>query len=247
MDALSLVGIVIALLAVIGGNLLEGGHLSSLLNLPAFMIVLGGTTGAIILQHSASVLKRGLAQVRWVLFPPRMDYEQGTQLVIGWSVTARKEGLLGLEQVSEKETDPFCRKGLQLLVDGAEAEAIRYILELELGSREQLEVQGAKVFDAMGGYAPTLGILGAVLGLIHVMGNLSDPSKLGPGIATAFVATIYGVAFANLIFFPIANKIKSIVHQQTHYREMLIEGIVAIAEGENPKTIEMRLQSFSAR
>ncbi len=247
MDALSLIGIVIALLAVIGGNLIEGGHLSSLVNLPAFLVVIGGTTGAIILQHSWTTLKLGARQLVWILLPPRLDFRGGAERVIGWSLTARKEGLLGLEEVSEGEEDAFCRKGLQLLVDGSESEAIRYILELELNSREQREIQGAKVFDAMGGYAPTLGILGAVLGLIHVMGNLSDPARLGPGIATAFVATIYGVASANLFFFPIANKIRAIVQEQTHFREMLIEGIVAIAEGENPKAIELRLQSFGDR
>jgi chemotaxis protein MotA len=247
MDALSLIGIIIALLAVIGGNLIEGGHISSLMNLPAFLIVIGGTTGAIVLQHPWPTLKLGARQLIWIFLPPKLDFSSGAERVIGWSMIARKEGLLGLEEVSEGENDGFCRKGLQLLVDGSEGESIRYILELELSAREEREIQGAKVFDAMGGYAPTLGILGAVLGLIHVMGNLSDPSKLGPGIATAFVATIYGVASANLFFFPIGNKIKSIVHQQTHFREMLIEGIVAIAEGENPKAIEMRLQSFSVQ
>lgn len=244
MDALSLVGLVVALLAVLGGNVIEGGHLSALFNLPAFLIVLGGTAGAIILQHRGATLKRGLRQAGWVLFPPATDFQRGADEVIRWSHTARKEGLLGLEAVSEQEKDAFSRKALQLLVDGSEAEVIRYILELELHTREQIELQAAKIYDAMGGYAPTLGILGAVLGLIHVMGNLSDPSKLGPGIATAFVATIYGVAFANLLFFPMANKIKAIVLRQSHYREMLIEGIVAIAEGENPKAIEMRMQSF---
>ncbi len=244
MDVLSLVGIVLALLAVIGGNIIEGGHISSLLNLPAFMIVFGGTLGAIILQHSGATLVRGLKQTAWVFTPPKLNYLEGSGSIIEWSQVARKEGLLGLEEVAENQADDFSRKGLQLLVDGAEPEAIRYVLELEIGSREQRELQGAKVYDAMGGYAPTLGILGAVLGLIHVMGNLEDPSKLGPGIATAFVATIYGVAFANLFFFPMANKIRSIVLEQSHYREMIAEGIVAIAEGENPRTIELRLQSF---
>lgn len=244
MDVLSLVGIVLALLAVLGGNVIEGGHLGSLVNLPAFLIVLGGTIGAIILQHSGAVLKRGMKQLAWVILPPRLNYDEGAQQIIEWSQIARKEGLLGLEEAAERYDDEFQKKGLQLLVDGAEAESIRYVLELEIGSRERRELQAAKLFDAMGGYAPTLGILGAVLGLIHVMGNLEDPSKLGPGIATAFVATIYGVAFANLLFFPVANKIRTIVSDQCHYREMLTEGIVAIAEGENPRSIELRLQSF---
>jgi len=151
--------------------------------------------------------------------------------------------LLGLESVSETEPDPFTRKGLRLLVDGSEPEVIRSILETEIEAREHRDIQAAKVFEGMGGYAPTLGILGAVLGLIHVMENLSDPSRLGPGIAVAFVATIYGVGLANLVLLPAANKLKSIAYARSRLREMITEGIVAIAQGENPRNIELRLQS----
>ncbi len=244
MDILSIVGVLVAFIAIVGGNIIEGGEVSALLNLPAAMIVIGGTTGAIVLQHSYPVLKRSLIQFAWVFLPPYISFTVGIEKIINWSMIARKEGLLGLEEIAEKEPDLFSRKGLQLLVDGAEPEAIRNVLELELNSREQRDLNGSKVYEAMGGYAPTLGILGAVLGLIQVMRHLEDPSMLGPGIATAFVATIYGVALANLFYFPIANKIKGIVHEQSLYREMMIEGVVAIAEGENPKTIELKLKGF---
>src|SRR5690606_17329926 len=145
---------------------------------------------------------------------------------------------------AETERALLARKGLQLLVDGAEPEVIRNVLELELTAREQRDLAGAKVYDSLGGYAPTIGIIGAVLGLIHVMQHLEDPSTLGPGIATAFVATIYGVAFANLLFFPIAGKLKSLVEREAQYREMIIEGLIGVAEGENPRSIELKMQSF---
>ncbi len=244
MDVLSLIGIVLAFAAIIGGNLIEGGTMQALINLPAAVIVLGGTFGATLLQTSLATLKHSFVQLVWVFVPPRFSFEEGIRKVTAWSNSARKDGLLGLENVAETEPDLFARKALQLLVDGAEPEAIRNVMELELGAREQWDLAGAKVFDAMGGYAPTIGIIGAVLGLIHVMQHLEDPSSLGPGIATAFVATIYGVGFANLLFFPVASKIKSLVEHQSLYREMMIEGIVGISEGENPRTIELKMKSF---
>jgi chemotaxis protein MotA len=164
--------------------------------------------------------------------------------VVKWSALARKEGLLGLEDVMDKEVDAFSLKGLQLLVDGNEPEIIRDCLDVELISREHFDMQAAKVFEAMGGYSPTIGIIAAVLGLIHVMQNLSDPSMLGAGIATAFVATIYGVGFANLLFLPMANKLKAIAHALSQEREMIAEGIASIAEGENPRNIELKLSGF---
>ena len=156
--------------------------------------------------------------------------------MVRWATTARREGLLGLEAVAEMEPDAFARRGLQLLVDGNEPEAIRSVLESESGLREQRDVDAAKFYESMGGYAPTIGIIGAVVGLIHVMGNLADPASVGPGIAVAFVATIYGVALANLFFLPIAGKLRSCVREAAQYREMIIEGIIAIADGENPRS-----------
>lgn len=244
MDFLSILGVILAFAAVIGGNFLEGGHVESLVNAPASVIVIGGTFAAIILQTSFNLLKRALKMLMWVIFPPYVGMEEGIDKIVKWSMRARKDGLLGLENLAEKEEEPFAKKGLQLLVDGAEPETIRSILEVELISREQRDMDGALVYESMGGYSPTIGIIGAVMGLIHVMSNLEDPASLGTGIATAFVATIYGVAFANLLLFPIANKLKEVVKLQTTYREMIIEGLVSISEGENPRSIELKLKGF---
>lgn len=244
MDVLSLIGLILAFVAIVGGNFLEGGHISGLLNGPAALIVLGGTMGAVLLQTPMAVFMRAMSIIGWIFFPPRIDMMKGISLVTGWSNTARKEGLLGLEPVAETELDPYARKGLQLLVDGAEPEVIRSILEVDMFTQEARDIRAAKVYEAMGGYSPTIGIIGAVMGLIHVMGNLADPGQLGSGIAVAFVATIYGVAFANLLVLPIGAKLKSIVQRQTAYRELLLEGILSIAEGENPRSIEMKLQGF---
>lgn len=244
MDVLSLVGVILAFVAIIGGNYLEGGHIAALVNGPAALIVIGGTLGAAFIQAPINVFKRALAILRWILFPPRIDLAGGIASVVGWSMVARKEGLLGLEPVADAEPDPYARKGLQLLVDGAEPEAIRSILEVDLYTQEARDIQAARVYESMGGYAPTIGIIGAVMGLIHVMGNLADPSKLGSGIAVAFVATIYGVAFANLLLLPIGSKLKAVAARQSRYREMLLEGILSIAEGENPRSIELKLQGF---
>ncbi len=244
MDALSIIGILVALGAILVGQSLEGGHIGSLLNGPAALIVLGGTVGASMLQTPLAVFFQAMRSIRWVFKPPVLDPEQAIKKIIGWSGISRSQGLLGLESVAEREADLFARKGLRLLVDGSEPEVIRSILETETDAREHHELQAAKVFEGMGGYAPTIGILGAVMGLIHVMENLSDPSKLGSGIAVAFVATIYGVALANLLLLPVANKLKSIAHSHTRLREMITEGIVSIAQGENPRNIETRLQSY---
>ncbi|WP_417500805.1 flagellar motor protein [Marinobacter sp.] len=244
MDVLSLLGVVLAFAAILGGNLLEGGVLSSLFNGPAAIIVIGGTLAATILQTSWPVLKRAFAQVRWVFVPPYISIEDGIGKVIDWSVKARKQGLLGLEGLAENEPENFARKGLQLLVDGAETETIRSIMEIDLDCREQHNLEAARVFEAMGGYSPTIGIIGAVMGLIQVMTNLENPESLGSGIATAFVATIYGVALANLLFFPVANKLRGLVKERSRYEDMMIDGLIAIAEGENPKSIELRLRGF---
>lgn len=244
MDILSVIGIILAFTAIIGGNILEGGHTGSLLQLTAFLIVGGGTTGAILLQVSLATFVRSMRMVIWIIFPPKLAQSDAIEKIVNWSNIARKEGLLGLEEMIETEPDIFAQKGLQLLVDGSEPEAIRSIMEVELSTKEHADNQAAKVFEAMGGYSPTIGIIGAVMGLIHVMENLADPSKLGAGIAVAFVATIYGVGLANLFFLPMANKLKEQVHTQTQFREMVIEGIVSIAEGENPRNIETKLQGY---
>lgn len=244
MDILSIIGLLVGIIALIGGNALEGGHISGLANLPAAIIVLGGTFGAAMLQTPMHTFKHSFTVMRWIFFPPSINMRDNISKVISWSMTARKEGLLGLEAITEDEPDPFARKGLQLLVDGGEPESIRSILEVELITQEDRDLHAAKVFEAMGGYSPTIGIIGAVMGLIHVMGNLADPSKLGAGIATAFVATIYGVGLANLLFLPIAAKLKTTIKANSSQREMIIEGLIAIADGENPRTIELKLEGY---
>jgi chemotaxis protein MotA len=244
MDILSLIGVALGFAALIGGNFLEGGSLQSLINGPAALIVIGGTVGAAMLQTPLAQLKRAMVIFPWVFLPPQFSFNVGLNSVVKWAMAARKEGLLGLETIAETEKDMFARKGLQLLVDGSESESIRRVLETELIIHEQRDLDSVKFFESMGGYSPTIGIIGAVMGLIHVMQNLADPNELGPGIAVAFVATIYGVAFANLFLLPVAHKIKMCIHEQAQYRELIIEGIIAIAEGENPRSIEMKLNGY---
>ena len=244
MDYLSLIGIILGIVAVLFGQYLEGGHITTLINGPALLIVVGGTFGAVMLQSPMNVFLRAMRISFWTFFAPKVRFEEGIDKIVGWSNIARKEGLLGLENVEDREKDPFTQKGLQLLIDGSEPESIRSILDVDISTRSHFDNQAARVFESMGGYAPTIGILGAVLGLIQVMGNLSDPGKLGSGIAVAFVATIYGVGSANLLFLPMAKKLKSIVHHQTLYHEMIVEGVASIAEGENPRNIEIRLLGF---
>lgn len=243
-DILSILGLILGIGSILLGQFLDGGHLGTLVNGPAALIVLGGTFGAVMLQSPANVFLRGLKLFSWVFFPPRFHTEETIVRIIDWSNIARKEGLLGLEIVAEEEEDLFARKGLELLVDGSEPEVMRSIMELEIDAKESFDTLAAKIYEAMGGFSPTIGIIGAVMGLIHVMGNLSDPSKLGSGIAVAFVATIYGVGAANLLFIPISTKLKTQVQKEVTYREMVVEGLVSIAEGENPRNIQRKLEGY---
>ncbi len=247
MDILSVIGVLLALGAIIGGNFIEGGHLSALVNVSAVVIVFGGTVGAACLQTPWRTLRRCLRIAIWVFNPPSTRAGALLEDILLWSNIARREGLLGLEAIAEQQSDRFFQKGLQMLVDGSEPAVLREAMESEIYLRLETDMAAAGVFEAMGGYAPTVGILGAVMGLIHVMSHLADPSKLGAGIATAFVATIYGVGSANLFFLPFASKIKSQVQQRAQYMDMLVEGLVAISDGENPRNIELRLQSYLAQ
>lgn len=244
LDIISLIGLGLGLTAIILGQALEGGHVGSLLQITAFVIVIGGTLGAVMLQSPLRVFLDGLAMSRWVFTPPPAQADEVLRRILDWSHQARRGGLLALEPQIEAQSDLFQRRGLQMLVDGAEPEVLRETLALELSAYEHHHLEAARIWQAAGGYAPTIGILGAVMGLIHVMENLTDPSKLGAGIAVAFVATIYGVGSANLIFLPMANKLKALVNGQVKLKEMYIEGLVAIANGENPRMIEARLQGY---
>ena len=208
------------------------------------MIVLGGTLGAVLLQSPLHVFKRGMAMAKWVWFPPMIAQKPLIEQILKWSQVSRREGLLALENYLPAIKDPFTRKGLQLLVDGADPERIRELLEVDINTFEDEWRQSAKVWESAGGYSPTIGILGAVMGLIHVMENLSEPTKLGSGIAVAFVATIYGVGLANLVYLPIAGKLKYYISRMVTSREMLIDGLVGIAVGDNPRIIEGRLNGY---
>jgi chemotaxis protein MotA len=244
MDLNSVAGIFLAFAAIIGGQILEGGHIGSLLQLAAFLVVVGGTVGAVLLQSPVNVFVSGIKMGAWVFYPPDHSPQNLIKQIAGWAHISRKEGLLVLEAQMFSIKDPLIKKGLQLLVDGSPPEKLREALEIDIAALEAHQRQSARVWEAAGGYAPTIGILGAVLGLIHVMENLSDPDLLGSGIAVAFVATIYGVGLANLVFLPIANKLKSIINEQSVLQEMIVDGFVAIANGENPRLIENRLQGY---
>src|SRR5579871_4223400 len=233
MDVLSLAGMVLAFVAIVGGSILKGSGVKALLGAAAFVIVVVGTFAAIFVQTPLGTFMRAMKIIGWVFKPPAMNPNATIEKIVEWSNTARKQGLLGLESAVEVEKDEFMKKGLQALVDGGEPEAIRNLLEIELEVREHADTAAAKVFEGMGIYSPTLGIIGAVMGLMSVMQNLNDPSKLG-----------HGIALANLFFLPMASKLKSVVHGQTQVRQMCIEGIISIAQGENPRNIEAKLKSY---
>lgn len=244
MDKISVFGLILGIVAIVGGQVLEGGHVASLAQPTALLIVLGGTMGAVMLQSPYTVFLRGIRMVSWVWFPPVVEYRQVISQVSAWSHIARREGLLALENAMNQIKDDFVRKGLQLLVDGAEPERLREVLEVEINTFEEQMKLSARIWEAAGGYSPTIGIMGAVLGLIHVMENLTEPSKLGAGIAVAFVATIYGVGLANLVFLPMSNKLKAHINRLIVQREMIVDGLLGIANGDNPRIIESRLQGY---
>lgn len=244
MDKLSLFGLLVALGGILGGQMLEGGSASVLMQMAAFLIVFGGTIGAVMLQHPMNVFMTGIKMVVWVFFPPQIETQRLAYQITAWGSVARKDGILALEAQLKNIDDPFVYKGLQMLVDGNSAEKIREVLDIDLQTYETLRWQAARVWESAAGYAPTIGILGAVLGLVHVMESLAEPSKLGAGIAVAFIATIYGVGSANLIFLPIAGKLKIIIQDQVNMREMLIDGLCMVANAENPRFIENKLKGY---
>jgi chemotaxis protein MotA len=233
MDKLSLTGLLLAIASLVGGSILKGAGISALWSPAAFVIVIIGTIAAILVHTPPAVFKRAFQIVRWIIRPPASDRDALLAQIVEWSNIARRNGLLGLESQVQGQHDPFVRKGLQMLVDGVEPESIRHMLEIDVSGREHADLAAAKVFEGMGIYAP-----------IAVMKNLADPSKLGHGIAAAFTATIYGIASANLLFLPMASKLKSVIHHSSGEREMIIEGLIAIAQGENPRNIESKLAGF---
>jgi chemotaxis protein MotA len=244
LDILSIIGLVLALNAILVGAVLKGAGVMALVSAAAFMIVVVGTIAAICIQTPLAVMRRALKIFPWIMRPPASNGPQLITKIVEWSNTARKQGLLGLEPTIARESDEFVKKALQLVIDGSEPESISAVMYVELNMREHADTSAAKVFEGMGIYSPTLGIIGAVLGLMAVLQNLADPSKLGHGIAAAFTATVYGIGFANLFFLPVAAKLKAIIHRQTQFREMVIDGMLCIAQGENPRSIEAKLQGY---
>ena len=244
MDFLSILGLALALCAVLVGAILKGAGVMALVSAAAFMIVVMGTVAAILVQTPLPVMRRALGIFSWVMRPPARDGNLLIAKIVDWSNIARKQGLLGLEPMIDREHDPFVKKALQLLVDGSEPDAISNVMNVELHVREHADITAAKVFEGMGVYSPTLGIIGAVLGLMAVMQNLADPTRLGHGIAAAFTATVYGIGLANLFFLPVSAKLKVIIQRQTQMREMVIDGMLSIAQGENPRAIESKLQGY---
>jgi chemotaxis protein MotA len=244
MDKLSFIGLLFAFGSIVIGQWLSGGTLSVLLNGHAFVIVVGGTFGAVMLQSPFRHFKAAFSRVAWVFFPPERSLSQLSAQVQTWAHLVRQHGFLVLEEQLEDLDDPFCHKGLTLLIDGADGESLRQILEQHIDIEQEDLERSARVFEAMGGYSPTIGIIGAVLGLIQAMSFLATPEQLGGGIAVAFVATIYGVGFANFVYLPVANKLRSVFYHYAVYQEMVLAGLVSIADGENSLGLERRMSSF---
>jgi chemotaxis protein MotA len=243
-DLTTILGLVLGLGGLIGGYMMDGGHLSSLIIPSAMVIVFGGTFGAVAVSFPMATLAK-IPQALSIAFKeakrnPRATIEE----VVDMASIARREGVLALEQRAQEHPNPFLKDGLMMVVDGTDPELTRQILELEMDAIEHNVDSMAKIFEAAGGYAPTMGIIGTVMGLIHVLGNLDDPTSLGPAIAVAFTATLYGVMSANVIYLPIANKIKIRGKEQVAEMELMLEGILALQAGENPQLIKKKLASF---
>ena len=238
MDWASIAGILIAFLGIILGQIVEGGHPAAMLQPAAFLIVFCGTLGAVLLQSQMNTFIRGVRMLRNIFNKSTNDNKKMVREALMWNLSARREGTLSLERYLKITNDPYIAKGLRMVIDGIDATRLKEILEIDIASFEVYQRQAVRIWDSAGGYAPTIGILGAVLGLIHVMENLTDPSRLGSGIAVAFVSTIYGVGLANLLFLPIAHKLKEIVAHDVEKKEMLANVFYCIAAGENSRVIE---------
>jgi chemotaxis protein MotA len=246
LDFTTIAGLALAVGMIVAGHVLEGGRAQSLMQGAAALIVFGGTFGAVLVSFSFAEIRQAFVALEHVFLEDRRSNDDMLATIGRLAVKARKEGIMRLEDDAERIDDQFLRRGLALAVDGATPATVRTMLEGESLSRYDAEEAPARVFESAGGYAPTVGILGAVLGLIHVMENLSEPSKLGAGIAVAFVATVYGVGSANLIFLPIGTKLRARAARNARRREVLLEGILAIQEGLNPRLIDQKLRGLLA-
>lgn len=244
MDITSIIGVILGILAVFGGALLEGLPISAIIQPTAFIIVFGGMMGAVLLQSTGADLMTAIKELPTIFLGVKEKPAEIAELLVNLALKARKEGILALQNDIASIEDPFLKKGLELMTDGTDPQLLRELLETELGFFEEEIGHASKVWEGAGGYAPTVGIIGAVLGLIHVMQNLDDPSKLGGGIAVAFVATVYGVGGANLLFIPMGGKLKGNRRTTIMTREMMIEGILSIQAGESPNFISEKLKVF---
>ncbi len=244
MDITTVVGIFFGIICILIGQILEGGNIGQLLQITAAFIVFGGTGGAIILSFPKEDLINAIKYLRIAFFDKNVNPEDTISEIIGYAQKARKEGVIALEKDARSATDAILKMGLESVSDGADPTMVREMLETKLERMEDEVKRAAKVWESAGGYSPTIGIIGAVLGLIQVMQNLSDPSKLGAGIAVAFVATVYGVGFANLIAIPMSSKIKLKLEKDSQIKVIMIEGILSIQAGESPALIERKLQAY---
>jgi chemotaxis protein MotA len=244
MDIASIGGIILALVGILGGMIIEGGNPMEIMKPTAAMIVIGGTAGACMLQFPLNIFLAACKSLIKVFLHKGHDGEAILQQLVGFANKARKNGIVSLDADINDIHDPFLKQALMLAVDGTEPSEVRKIMELELENKSEIEEKIPAVFEAAGGYSPTVGIIGAVMGLIQVMKNLSDIDEVGRGIATAFVATIYGVAIANLICLPAAAKLKFRHREEVMVKEMMLEGVISILEGMNPRMIETKLRTF---
>ncbi len=246
MDKSTIGGIVLAICGILAGLLIEGGNLAQITQPTAAMIVLGGTFGAVMIQFPLPIFLAGLKSLVRVFIETKKDAQAIIRELVDYAQKARKEGIVSLDKELGNIKDPFLKKSLMLAIDGTEPQELRKMMEVELQNREEQEEKIPQVFEAAGGFAPTIGIIGAVLGLIQVMQHLDKMDEVGRGIAVAFVATIYGVAMANIFFLPAAGKLKIRMREEQIAREMILEGVVAILEGLNPRMVEIKLGSYLA-
>lgn len=244
MDKATWIGLAVGIGGILLGNLLEGGHINSLMQLTALVIVVAGTLGAVMVSHSSEDLQTGFKMAKQAFSDRPTEVQTNIRQIVDLARIAKKESVLDLEKYLNEIKDADLKGIMRGVIDGFDGETLRDIYQTKFDYEEEKSLSAVKVWTDAGGFAPTIGIIGAVLGLIHVMGNLTDTSKLGAGIAVAFVATVYGVASANLVFLPLGNKLKKRVSIQTREKMMLIEGGVMILEGKNPAIIEQKLKSY---
>jgi chemotaxis protein MotA len=246
MDKSSIIGILVAVAAIVAGLLVEGGNLGQVLQPTAAMIVFGGTLGAVMLQFPLPTLLGAFRKAVHVFLHHKQDGDQALKQIVDFANKARRSGIVSLDQDLNRIQDPFLKQAIMLAVDGTEPSELRKIMEIQIEKRAEDEERVPAIFESAGGFSPTIGIIGAVLGLIQVMQHLDKIEEVGRGIAVAFVATIYGVGAANLIFLPSAGKLKLRIQAERIHKEMMLEGVVSILEGMNPRMIEIKLQSFLA-